>query len=300
LRAAYGWFAGALRGAISWLLRSPLPRATLGVALVFVGLAAPTPTRAAGPNRTIGIPPPFTLRRQSVCPGSGSVQGVDVSNWQGSIDWSQVAASGKTFGYVEVGDGSFVDSFFVSDYTGMKSVGMTAGGYFFFEPDQDPTAQANLFISNLREAGFAPGDLRPAFDVEVMKGQSAATVLANLQTAINVVQSNLGVTPAIYTGYDFWDYSLGGSTAFGAYPLWMAWWSTNCPSLPNGWNTWAVWQYSDTGYVPGIYGPVDLDQSNGACLPRYGRVVPRVGGAPLGYSAYLPFIVVPAPSRPSC
>jgi beta-glucosidase len=80
-------------------------------------------------------------------------------------------------------------------------------------------------------------------------------------------QAKTGVTPIIYTAHDWWDTCTGNSTAFGNDVLWVAAYSANTPgTLPAGWNTWNMWQYTSAGNVPGINTSVttDLDYFSGA------------------------------------
>ncbi|HUZ81318.1 MAG TPA: GH25 family lysozyme [Gaiellaceae bacterium] len=187
-----------------------------------------------------------------------------MSSSQGTIDWSQVAASGIAFGYARVADGTtFVDPDFSTNLAGMKAAGLKAGGYLFFEPNQDPVAQANALVSGLEQAGFGPGDLVPMLDVEVSDGQSESTVAANLQTAGNRIHTELGVYPLVYTSASGWN-TIVGSSAFGSWPLWIANWNVSCPSIPSSWSAWELWQYADNGSVPGISTAVDQDRDNGS------------------------------------
>ena len=225
----------------------------------------------------LGIRPavsaPFAPFNQGVqnpfagCPVTGTLEGVDVSDYHSTISWTQVAQT-KSFAYTRARDGvTFTDTTFLTNYVRIKDAGLKAGAYLFFEPAQDPVQQANLFVAQLRQAGFAFGDLTPALDVEVTGGQVSTTIVARLQTAVTVIKDSLHVTPVIYTAISLWNPNVG-STAFGSDPLWDAYYHPDCPSLPTGWNTWALWQYTDTGTVPGIGNFVDLDRSNGA-LPIY-------------------------------
>jgi len=120
---------------------------------------------------------------------------------------------------------------------------MKAGAYLFFEPAQDPTQQANLFVAKLIQAGFAPGDLVPMIDVETTGGQVSTTVAARLQAAVNVIRDSLHVVPGIFTCLFYWN-SDAGSTAFGVDPLWIASVNTSFPSVPTGWTDWTLWQYA--------------------------------------------------------
>ena len=275
----------------------------LGV--VFLALSAmlpatTVPSFAASSRTEISAGAPFTSA--NACTVSGALEGVDVSSLNGPIDWPKVKGAGKSFGYARVADGTSADATFPANYAGMKSAGLTAGAYLFFQPAQDPITQANLLVNTLRQVQFAPGDLAPTFDVELTGGQDSATIIANLQMAVNIVQTGLGVTPTIYTDFTFWNTSVGGSSAFATSPLFIGSWNTSCPTpLPRGWSTWAVWQYADNGNVAGINGVVDLDRSNGPTLPVYNpgnasptstpTATPTIGLSGTPRLVYLPAVV---------
>ena len=203
------------------------------------------------------------------CSGDDYATGIDVSKYQGTIDWPAVAASGTDFGMARIADGLTIpDATFQRNYAGMRANGITPGSYLFFEPRQDPVAQANVIVAALTTAGFRVGDLPPAIDVEVTGGQSPATIAAKVRTAVTTIQDALGVTPFIYTSPGVWN-RIVGSTGFGDVPLWVAHWIVACPRLPAGWSEWSLWQYASTGFVPGIAGSVDLNQTAAASLPVY-------------------------------
>jgi len=201
------------------------------------------------------------------------LQGVDVSEYQRSIDWPSVASAGISFAYIRAGEGtSYVDPDYQRNWLGAKAAGITTGAYLFFHPSQDPIAQANLLVAELREVNFTHGDLQPAIDVETTDNLPPDAVVAGLQSAVISVQSSIGTLPVIYASPSWWDAHVG-SSAFTSDPLWVANWGVGSPSLPAvGWggNQWRIWQYSDAGSVPGISGAVDLDQAGAALLPIYG------------------------------
>jgi lysozyme len=198
---------------------------------------------------------------EAICPAGAVVYGVDVSVYQGSINWGAVKAAGKDFAICRISDGTGTnDTTFAANWAGIKNAGMVRGAYQFFEPGEDPTAQANLVISKVGVLGN--GDLPVVADVEVSGGQSAATLNAHLQTWLNAVEAGTGKRPMIYTSPGLWS-SLSGSSGFGGYPLWVANWGVTCPSLPTGWSSFKFWQYSDAGSVSGIPATVDLDEFNG-------------------------------------
>ena len=201
-----------------------------------------------------------TSLASTVCATGTVVQGIDVSVYQGSINWSDVKAAGIDFAIARISDGSSLDSYFSANWTGMKSAGLVRGAYQYFEPGDDPTTQANIVISAVGKLGA--GDLPVTADMETTGGESAATIAANLKTWVSAVQTGTGKLPMIYTGEGYWDGDVA-SSSFSSDPLWVANWGVSCPDIPTGWSQWSIWQYSDSGTVSGISGAVDLDEYNG-------------------------------------
>jgi lysozyme len=201
----------------------------------------------------------------SVCPGSTKVYGLDVSYYDGTINWSSVKGAGKEFAIIRVADGTgYHDPNFVTNWNGAKAAGLTVGAYQFFRPTEDPTAQAELVLSKLASVGFGAGDIPPVLDVEVMDGASAATVAANVNTWLQYVKAHTGRLPVMYSSARVWN-ELGNPKPSPLPYLWDAQWTTSCPNLPPEWGRLRFWQYSATGTVPGIAGSTaDLDLYNGS------------------------------------
>jgi lysozyme len=197
-----------------------------------------------------------------VCPGPSTLLGVDVSQNQGTVDWNTVAVSGVQFAFVRVSSGLTPDDEFDQTYAAIKAAGLIRGAYQFYQPGQDVSAQAALLLQKIGTLDV--GDLPPVLDVEITGGQAPATLAANIQTWVNIVQQTTGRAPVIYTGIGFWNTSVGSS--FGADLLWVANWGVSCPNLPLGWQNWVFWQYADNGFVPGIGTAVDLDKFNGGLV----------------------------------
>jgi lysozyme len=195
-----------------------------------------------------------------VCPGPSLVYGIDVSVYQGNINWAQVKTA-KDFAIARVSDGTYLDTKFDQNWSGMKAAGIIRGAYQFFEPGESATAQADIMIQKM--VGFGPGDLPPMLDMEVTGGQSPATITAKIHTWVDKIKAATGRTPLIYTGKYFWDPNVQ-TTDFASFPLVIAAYvKPNCPNTPTAWNKWSMWQYSSTGTVPGISGNVDMDEFNG-------------------------------------
>jgi GH25 family lysozyme M1 (1,4-beta-N-acetylmuramidase) len=197
-----------------------------------------------------------------VCADGPTVQGVDVSYYQGAIDWTKARAAGIQFAFIRVSDGTgFRDPKFATYWAGSRAVGIAHGAYQFFRPNQDPTAQADLLVDTM--GPLEPDDLPPVIDVEATGGLSAATVASRVRAWVDRVEARTGRTPIVYTGMYFWRDQVGGSTREADAPLWIAQYTSLCPSLPSPWSRWTFWQYSDHGQVSGIGSSVDVDRFNG-------------------------------------
>lgn len=198
-----------------------------------------------------------------VCASGTTTNGVDVSYHNGTIDWAKVKNAGYQFAFVRISDGiGFKDPQFATNWAGTKSAGLIRGIYQFFRPTQDVNAQADLIIQALGTP--QPGDLPPVIDVEADGGLAPATVAARVRQWVDRVKNATGIDPIIYTGKYFWRDEVGGPTSFANNPLWIAQYTSLCPDLTPPWNTWAFWQYTDSGSVPGISGGIDVDRFNGS------------------------------------
>jgi GH25 family lysozyme M1 (1,4-beta-N-acetylmuramidase) len=196
----------------------------------------------------------------TVCAHGATVVGVDVSEFQGAIDWAAVRASGRVFGIARVSDGTqHVDPTFAANYAGMQAHGLVRGSYQFFRASEDPVAQANLLLSHVGALG--PGDLPPMLDVEVTDGQSNATIDARIAAWVARIEAATGRAPLVYTGPYFWGH-IGSPASLGT-TLVVADWGPSCPLVPQSWASWKFWQYADNGHVGGIGGLVDLDRFDG-------------------------------------
>jgi len=205
---------------------------------------------------TAGDPPSF--------PEGDYARGIDVSKYEGTVDWPTVAASGISFAFTRASHGvAIIDTSFVPNWQGMKANGVIRGVYQYFVPSQDPIAQADLFVAQVTSAGgFEQGDLPPVLDVEEMDKLPKEKVLANVQAWIDEVQKKTGLRPLVYASPSFWTDLEAGPYA-GKDDLWIAHWRVKQPKIPSSWKTWRFWQYSDKGSVAGVSTLVDTDVFNG-------------------------------------
>lgn len=197
-----------------------------------------------------------------VCAPGETLTGIDISYYQGNVDFAKVKASGRSFSFARISDGvNHIDNKFTRNWPAMKTAGLVRGAYQFFRPNYDPIAQADIVVRRLSLAGgLKPGDLPPVLDLEVTGGKSPAVVVSRAKQWIARIESKLHVTPIIYTGNNMTP-SIGDS--FKQYALWLPHYGVDCPRVPDAWSTWTFWQNTDKGSVPGVTGHADTNFFNG-------------------------------------
>jgi lysozyme len=208
------------------------------------------------------------------CAAGATVAGVDVSFYQGSVDWTRVRNAGYRFAFLRVSDGlSYPDDRFAANWTAAKSAGVLRGAYQYFRPGQDAVAQANLLLSKI--GTLDDGDLPPVIDVETANGASDATIVAGVQAWLDRVEAVTGRTPIVYAAAGFWE-TIDGRARFARYPLWVANYGATCPAVPDTWSEWRFWQTTESGSVAGIAGGVDVNVWNGTLdqLLAFARATP--------------------------
>jgi lysozyme len=213
------------------------------------------------------------------------VRGIDVSRFQGEIDWPRVGKTKVAFAFVQASRGSGrdckvvpqrcgPDEWYVANYEGAREAGLAVGAYHRAfasgrtrkRARKDARKEARVFA---RQVGaLQPGDLRPVLDVEAPFSKlNARRLRLWIHTWLKKVRRKLGSKPIIYTNYSSWQ-ATGDTTRFAShgYPLWVANFGVRSPLVPAGnWagQGWAVWQFTSTGTVKGIKGPVDKDKLRG-------------------------------------
>jgi GH25 family lysozyme M1 (1,4-beta-N-acetylmuramidase) len=217
------------------------------------------------------------------CAGAHTLQGIDVSVYQGTVSWARVKKSGRTFAFARVSDGlHHHDAKFDRNWHAMRRAKIIRGAYQFFRPGQNAISQANLLLSAIKTAGgLRAGDLPPVLDIEVTDGESHATVVARAKTWLEHVHARTGRKPFVYTAA-FMSSVIGSHLS--AYPLWVANFGATCPTMPTGWNHWSFFQNHDNGRVPGVSGAVDTDVFDGThqhlTSIAFPRLVKVIGDAP--------------------
>jgi GH25 family lysozyme M1 (1,4-beta-N-acetylmuramidase) len=239
----------------------------------------PTPGASANPAASPNTGPITGPVTNAATPGG--LPGIDVANFQhpngAAIDWNAVAASGRRYALVKATEGpigtsctgpTYTNPYFRSDYDGAGAAGMWRGAYHFAHP-RLPITTADDEAQQFFSVAGAPGvsrELPPVLDLEQTCGLSPADTVAWTREWLQRVKALTGERPIIYTGFNFWQTALGGDTSLAnaGYPLWMARYQASAPQpLPGGWVSWAFWQWTSSGSVPGIAATTDLDVYNG-------------------------------------
>ena len=205
-----------------------------------------------------------------------AITGIDVSQWQATIDWTQTAADPDVdFAIIKATQGqNAIDPSFYLNLAGARAEGLTVGMYHVATPSRstdDARAEADHFLS---VAQPLQGDIIPALDIEmshVPDTMPPSVLEAWCRAWMNRVANRLGARPMIYGSESlFWN-DLGNSTWFAdhGFPWWIARWGPFIQPMPaNNWQGqgWTFWQFINTAHVDGITTAVDRDRFAGTDL----------------------------------
>ncbi|MCX7744266.1 MAG: GH25 family lysozyme [Flavobacteriales bacterium] len=203
--------------------------------------------------------PPSTYNKYSIPSGFENYPlGMDVSHYQGKIDWQQVKKDGKIqFVFIKATEGkSITDSLYWKNYFNCKNYNIPCGAYHYFIPGVDGAKQAHHFLSNCK---IEKGDLRPVLDIEVMHWEGATALHREIDRFMQVVKQKTGQEIILYTGNNFYKKYL--KAYYPNHTIWLA--HYNIPNIHHRTNKWHIWQYTETGKVKGVPGFVDLNLFNG-------------------------------------
>lgn len=194
------------------------------------------------------------------------VHGVDVSRWQGDIDWVTLKKQGANFAWIKASDGTdHMDPMFMENWRGAARAGIARGAYHFFYWCSLAEVQADWFIRNVpKEKGALP----PVLDVEWNAHSKScktrpdqATVIAKMKVFLDKLERHYGQRPVIYTAPDFYADNLRGQ--FKEYTFWLRAVAEH-PSKVYPGRPFGFWQYSGTGMADGVDHKIDLNAFNGS------------------------------------
>lgn len=207
--------------------------------------------------------PCYGMKGYGVCmPVGYSMHGIDVSHYQGDINWKMLKQTrqGKfpvEFIFMKATEGGdFSDDRFVANFDSAKVHGFIRGAYHFYNPKTDADKQADFFIRSVK---LEPGDLPPVLDIE-MKSKDVKKLQQDLKIWLRKVENHYGVKPIIYASYKFKTKYLNDSI-FNTYPYWIAHYYVDSVRYQG---EWKFWQHTDVGTLPGIDEKVDLNVFNGS------------------------------------
>jgi len=207
-----------------------------------------------------------------------AVHGVDVSRWQGEIDWEKLRGQGANFAYIKATDGGdHLDPMFRKNWRAAHQAGLKRGAYHFFYWCRAASEQADWFIRNVPKVA---GALPPVIDVEWNHQSSCkqrlkrAKVLEKMKVFMDKLEAHYGQRPIIYTAPDFYADNLRGE--FPNHPFWLRSVAAH-PSKVYPGRKWVFWQYSGSGLSHGVDGRIDLNAFHGS-ESEWRKWVGRVAG----------------------
>ncbi|WP_258138064.1 glycoside hydrolase family 25 protein [Mucilaginibacter phenanthrenivorans] len=196
-------------------------------------------------------------------PDKYTIHGIDVSSYQGRIDWSLVKAMQEdevrvSFAFIKATEGVvIVDPYFQRNWREAPKAGVICGAYHYFRPKVSGKWQAIFFLQNVKTE---KGDLPMAVDVEELNGVAPAKMRAELKEFLKYIELKTKIKPIIYSGLKFYQDNLQGY--FDDHTLWIAHYYQ--PQLSVGSSIkWRFWQHSDKAKVNGINHVTDFNAFNG-------------------------------------
>ncbi|NED81155.1 lysozyme [Streptomyces sp. SID11233] len=199
---------------------------------------------------------------------AATVPGIDVSHYQGTINWASVKSAGIQFAYIKATESTtYRDTAFNANYLNAYNAKVIRGAYHFARPNLSTgAAQANYFVAH---GGAWSKDNLTLPGMLDLEGGCYSKSTASMRTWIldfyNTYKAKTGRDAVIYTSASWWNTCTGNWAGMSAKsPLFVAHWtSASSPSIPAGFPYWTFWQYTDSGSVGGISGAVDRDRFSG-------------------------------------
>lgn len=194
--------------------------------------------------------------------------GIDVSQWNGDIDWAAVKASGVDYVIIRAGYGKYafqVDKKFYENIRGAQAVGLDCGVYWYSYAltVEDARREAEVCCEIINGYDYT---FPVYFDIEEKSQQALSTAQASaiIETFCSTIADN-GYHPGLYSYASFLNTQVY-KEVLEKYDVWVAHFNVAAPSYSN---PYGMWQYSSTGTVPGIKGDVDLDH----CYKNYPYII---------------------------
>lgn len=206
------------------------------------------------------------------------MDGIDVSQWQGYINFERVRQAGIDLVYIKASEGiDFVDPFFYRNYVNAKRADLSVGFYHDLTARTKEEAKGEAYHFVETTEGFC-SEGRLVMVLEDIGGLSRREINLLARTFLEGVQEFSNKSPAIYMA------ELNSSQIFDAelavYPLWIAQYDVQMPETEQPWKQWAGWQYTGMGRIAGIQGNVDRDIFEEEMLDTQPEAIKRYGIRP--------------------
>lgn len=190
---------------------------------------------------------------------SRSVQnykGIDISSYQGNVDFKKVKESGIQIVYIKATESNkYRQSTLEKYHKGAKENGMLVGFYHFFRANVDAKLQAKYFVDAIEGKSC---DCKLALDIETTEGIEPDALTDMCIVFLEEVKRLSGLDVVVYTYTSFANSNL--RSKISGYPLWIAHYGVNTPGANKIWPSWIGFQYSEKGTIAGINGNCDLDE----------------------------------------
>jgi lysozyme len=204
-----------------------------------------------------------------------AIQGIDVSHWNGTIDFDKVKEAGFDFAIAKASDGvRSPDKMFRSNLERIKAAGLIPGAYHFARPSsigtpKDAVEEALDFVGRIKSAGgLGSIHLPPAIDFEEYSPNGPTENETWIGAFVRTVEAELGCSPMIYTGRNVWKFELGNSDDFAHLPVWLVKYSKRRTVPKFLGRTPDLWQWSgggDFAFGPKVNGRIlDLNRYTGS------------------------------------
>ncbi|MEM1076530.1 MAG: GH25 family lysozyme [Pseudomonadota bacterium] len=199
-------------------------------------------------------------------PQTYPIHGIDVSRYQGTVDWKQVQKSGVSFAFLKATEGGdLLDPMFKTYWKESKRARVHRSAYHFYYFCRPAVDQARWFIKNVpRDRQAMPHVLDMEwnpFSPTCTLRPDGATVRAEARRFLDLLEAHYGRRPIVYSTIDFFrDTGIGRLRRTDFWLRAVA----DHPTTAYGTSNWLIWQYTATGQVPGISGPVDLNAFRGS------------------------------------
>ncbi|HJV47318.1 MAG TPA: glycoside hydrolase family 25 protein [Bacillota bacterium] len=203
----------------------------------------------------------FAMQEKS----SANSKGIDVSHYEGEVDWEKVKSSGVDFAYTKATEGNtIIDQYLKRNVEQARDNNILIGAFHTARPTSpfnpsEAVSQASFFASTLYNEVGDYGDIMPVLDLEFNSGLTASELAQWTRIFLDTTKKITHKEVILYTGIWFLQENGNLKNQFSDVPLWISYYKDNTPPDIAGWNRWLIWQYTDKGSMEGVGSNTDLN-----------------------------------------